>query len=413
MDKAIATHQGDGVSFQHLRRLVKDVELPNHLRNHIITTRREEADVTNKNPELSDPEIVHSIESSRPCDDADLANVPPTDSNLSAKNSLQLMIYSNYVTPLEDIYSRFSTVTKIIPHVLPTVPTIHKILVPLHPPTSAEQAREWSQLYWPTVWKKYNPKGPQPSIVSRGTKSITDRVGAYMILAKQAAHEARDAGFGEAIGAVIVNPLAPSQAGGDKTLPAVVVAAGDGRWAGCSRAQHKGPGIPTEHAVMRAIALVARKRRELASRPRAEPRVPAEAFGDVFQVSSMLPVEHFTFSNDTLAPNGYLCTSMEIYITHEPCVMCSMAILHSRFDKVVFAKEMPQTGAMIAESARVSGLQQPEDTPGKQGDGACHSGYGLFWRDELNWKVLAWQFIELDIEEEESGESQVPCNVHA
>ncbi|KAI0274210.1 cytidine deaminase-like protein [Russula aff. rugulosa BPL654] len=50
----------------------------------------------------------------------------------------------------------------------------------------------------------------------------------------------------------------------------------------------------------------------------------------------------------TLAPakNGqqYLLTSRALFTTHEPCVMCSMALLHSRVKEVFFLVPMQRTG---------------------------------------------------------------------
>jgi tRNA-specific adenosine deaminase 3 len=56
-------------------------------------------------------------------------------------------------------------------------------------------------------------------------------------------------------------------------------------------------------------------------------------------------------SNDTTQiPEGlkngqnYLLTSRTLFTTHEPCIMCSMALLHSRVKEVFYIYPMPQTG---------------------------------------------------------------------
>lgn len=77
-------------------------------------------------------------------------------------------------------------------------------------------------------------------------------------------------------------------------------------------------------------------------------------------------------------PDGYLCNGLDIYLTHEPCVSCSMAMVHSRFRACVFMKRMPRTGGLCAEKE----------------DGSL--GYGLFWRSELNWRVLTFQYFPSD-----------------
>ena len=46
------------------------------------------------------------------------------------------------------------------------------------------------------------------------------------------------------------------------------------------------------------------------------------------------------------AKNGaqYLLTGLSLFITHEPCLMCTMALLHSRVKEVFYLVPMPKTG---------------------------------------------------------------------
>lgn len=52
------------------------------------------------------------------------------------------------------------------------------------------------------------------------------------------------------------------------------------------------------------------------------------------------------FASDELLQNGsnYLLTSRILFSTHEPCIMCSMALLHSRVAKMIYLIPMHTTG---------------------------------------------------------------------
>jgi len=51
-----------------------------------------------------------------------------------------------------------------------------------------------------------------------------------------------------------------------------------------------------------------------------------------------------THSESVENGTNYLLTSLTMFMTHEPCIMCSMALLHSRVKEVVYMYPMPQTG---------------------------------------------------------------------
>lgn len=77
--------------------------------------------------------------------------------------------------------------------------------------------------------------------------------------------------------------------------------------------------------------------------------------------------------------DNYLCHNLLVYTTHEPCVMCSMALVHSRIGRLVYVKDSPKTGAL----------------------GSC---YNIGDRDGLNWKFDTWKWIN-------SGEVQKLENI--
>ena len=49
-------------------------------------------------------------------------------------------------------------------------------------------------------------------------------------------------------------------------------------------------------------------------------------------------------SEDKRNGTNYLLTDLTFFITHEPCIMCSMALLHSRVKEVIYLYPMSETG---------------------------------------------------------------------
>ncbi|CDO93370.1 unnamed protein product [Kluyveromyces dobzhanskii CBS 2104] len=46
----------------------------------------------------------------------------------------------------------------------------------------------------------------------------------------------------------------------------------------------------------------------------------------------------------------YLCLDFDVYTTHEPCSMCSMALIHSRVKRCIFVNPMPVSGSLKPDS---------------------------------------------------------------
>lgn len=258
-----------------------------------------------------------------------------------------------------------------------TIPRIMTVAVPSSQPISAAQATEWSAKYWPAVYKRGNPFGPHPSIVSQALRGLFDPE-KHILLAKQIATKAASSGEGLGFGAVIVDPQTRQ----------VLAVAGDARL----RCNEKGWGNPLDHAVMRAIDMVAQRRLGRTQNVRPDSKVEVWDgiyFEDeeasckmVMKVDGNPDIKNEDRNRnanggskkeaDDRRDDGYLCHNLQVYLSHEPCVMCSMALLHSRVGSVVFGTRMTRTGGLNAE------------------DGGREMG--LFWRTELNWKFVCWQW---------------------
>ncbi|KAI9703931.1 MAG: tRNA-specific adenosine deaminase subunit tad3 [Bogoriella megaspora] len=376
----------DGLDTLHLRRFTKEEYLP----NHVI--------------KLFDSAHEHSAQQASDLDDpANIGQEPTKATTSNAPSSLYMLACPTTSILLPDLTALIQTSLS-----LTSPPIVHILPVPALAPTTQAQATSWTSTHWPTVYKRNNPFGPHPSIVSRAQAEISNDTFRYLVVAERLGNQSCNAKIGERIGCVVVER--DEQGQGNE-----VARAGDARWwmngelLGMESDEdgRTGTGHAMGHAVMRAIGMVARRRREAEARGRkCERRKRNQTTSDgedevcedmnrekdkSFFMDAphelMGELERDPFQGSSMEPGGYLCHNMEIYITHEPCVMCSMAILHSRFGRVVFGRRMPCTGALTAET---------------QGENKG-LGYGLWWKKELNWTVLCW----------ETGEgAEIDRNVH-
>ncbi|CAG8934770.1 unnamed protein product [Penicillium salamii] len=340
-----------------------------------------------------------------------------------------------------------------------SIQTIHlqPVKIPLCPPFNTTQAETWTKTLWPVVFNPAAPRSfvaPPPQTLSRAQESIEPHAGYFLSLAHLVAQEAEQSGLGRGVGAVIVDPAITSES--EQWDEAVLAVAGDARYSrpegGAPSQAQQHPvapnpasktynadleGGPELHALMRAVELVARWRRE---NDREDPSLECDTLSpleshflyrhhpdpvplspslkrkhedptesDIVDESDLhvpLPappsVDHSvpapaTPRIRTRAQGGYLCTDLDVYLSHEPCLCCSMGLLLSRFRAVIFPRGgRLESGGLASEP--VVGPVAEED-PAGAGSKDERGYYGLHWRKELNWRALGFEFVEdVDVE---------------
>jgi tRNA-specific adenosine deaminase 3 len=94
-------------------------------------------------------------------------------------------------------------------------------------------------------------------------------------------------------------------------------------------------GHPLRHAAMNLIRNVADWRAKTS---------PADLLPDPSKPTTSPSNGSLEISDTSSNGANYLLTGLTLFITHEPCIMCSMALLHSRVKEVFYIVPMPQTG---------------------------------------------------------------------
>lgn len=195
--------------------------------------------------------------------------------------------------------------------------TLKIVLVPVNKPYNKDLCTAWSQTYWPLVWKG-NPmvQEMRESFKRFKRSAVKKYLDAVCELSKSptAVHP---------IATMIVDPL------NDKVM--------------ASSVDQRTDNDPMIHPVMACINQIA---------------------DHEFQRRKKM--------GDHKETNNYLCLNYDVYMTHEPCTMCAMALLHSRIGRLFYIDSSPVTGAIGNNSG-------------------CH--YMIHLSCTLNWKYEAFQYI--------------------
>ncbi|XP_061547979.1 probable inactive tRNA-specific adenosine deaminase-like protein 3 [Phycodurus eques] len=177
------------------------------------------------------------------------------------------------------------------------------VKVPARPPLTRPQF-ELASKHWPTSFHedKQVTDALRGESFSPGQKA---QMHTYMSAALAAAQEGKALGM-EAVGAAVVDPVSEK-----------IVAVGHD-----CRGQH-----PLHHAVMVCIDLVARGQG-----------------GGCYRLDLYPACRSILTPVSDSAQQPYICTGYDLYVTREPCVMCAMALVHSRIGRVFY-------GAAFADGA--------------------------------------------------------------
>ncbi|KAJ6256541.1 hypothetical protein Dda_8403 [Drechslerella dactyloides] len=361
--KKITDNLKEGVpDCQHLRRLVKPENLPPSLTGlpeslFVDYSTENQSPTTKVNPDGSVENIIRSRGASR------AQRRRRNASYRKGEKPLYVMLCPVVAMTIRELYEALSAHPLFagadldceVPFDSQDIPQIIKHKVPQWAPCNLKQANHWTEKYWPTIYRRTNPYGPHPFLTNKwedrlhfpypveemehiefeGTELTMGEY--YMRLARKVAEEGEAKGAGLRIGCVVVELKESGPKHGR-----VVCVAHDARL----QSQN-----PLSHACYRAISLVGRKRVEVTARHK--PKVNIHAVNGPNSV-----MEEEFYAKVPGDPDGYLMNDLVVFMTHEPCVMCSMAMVHSRIGCFVFGEPMV-SGGLHADLAPPDGHGLP------------------------------------------------------
>ncbi|QEU59538.1 Tad3 [Kluyveromyces lactis] len=203
--------------------------------------------------------------------------------------------------------------------------------VPKVGPSTKSLMLKWSEQYWPLIWRG----NPNDQILNDYIFDMTE----IRSLLTKIAEESR-----------AIRDLNTMQ------LPIVSAFVNPNSGKIIISKDYRHSGSPLDHSIMVGINQVAKQEQERRDR-----------------------VQNGTASEEDIHQGEtYLCLDFDVYTSHEPCSMCSMALIHSRVKRCIFINPMSVSGALKPDS----------------GDGYCmHSNKDL----NSKYEVFQWVGEELEV----------------
>lgn len=104
--------------------------------------------------------------------------------------------------------------------------------------------------------------------------------------------------------------------------------------------------VPKSHSVMRAVDNVAKAQNGGAWNDEKDNeflKLGLEQLDEEFLGFREL---NQGFQGEAVKYGPYLCTGLDLYLTEEPCLMCAMALVHSRAKRIFFGNSNAENGAL-------------------------------------------------------------------
>ncbi|OWT41077.1 tRNA-specific adenosine deaminase 3 [Cryptococcus neoformans] len=116
----------------------------------------------------------------------------------------------------------------------------------------------------------------------------------------------------------------------------------------------------------------------------------------VASIAHLRTVPPFTDVPPTRNGADYLLTSLSLFISHEPCVMCAMALLHSRVREVFYVFPRKKGGGFEYNEGNEHGEASPvhghDEGAGTRKNIGEQGGFGIHARRDLNHRFEVWKW---------------------